>query len=142
MTFSILIMGLPGSGKTTLSSKLFQILQEENIEVSWFNADKVRKQYNDWDFSTIGRLRQAERMKHLISNSTSDVTIVDLVAPLADMRIIINPNYVVWVDTIATGRYADTNSIFEVPDNFNIRVTEQDCNKWASIILKEIITSI
>lgn len=135
-------MGLPGSGKTTLAGKLNQLFQEENINVSWFNADKIREQYNDWDFSKVGRLRQSERMRYLINSSLTDVTIVDLVAPLEEMRQTINPDYLIWVETITAGRYADTNSMFESPSKFNIKVTEQDCNKWGSIILKEILKLI
>ena len=56
----ILIMGLPGAGKTTLASKLVPLLN-----AVWLNADEVRKKYNDWDFSDEGRIRQANRMKTL-----------------------------------------------------------------------------
>ena len=48
-------MGLPGAGKTTLAEKLSKKLSAE-----WINADKVRKEFNDWDFSKDGRLRQAK----------------------------------------------------------------------------------
>ena len=53
----ILIMGLPGSGKTTLASELVPLLKAK-----WLNADEVRKEANDWDFSAEGRTRQAKRM--------------------------------------------------------------------------------
>ena len=52
----ILIMGLPGSGKTTLASKLAPLLKAK-----WLNADKVRKEVNDWDFSEEARKRQAKQ---------------------------------------------------------------------------------
>ena len=42
----VLIMGLPGSGKTTLAKELVPLLNAK-----WLNADKVRTEYNDWDFS-------------------------------------------------------------------------------------------
>ena len=60
MQKKILIMGLPGSGKTTLAKKLVAMLN-----AVWLNADEVRKEHNDWDFSPEGRTRQAERMKRL-----------------------------------------------------------------------------
>ena len=51
----ILIMGLPGSGKTTLASNLVPLLKAK-----WLNADNTRKIANDWDFSKEGRARQAK----------------------------------------------------------------------------------
>lgn len=54
----ILIMGLPGSGKTYLAERLQQL-----INAAWYNADVVRKMANDWDFSSEGRIRQSMRMK-------------------------------------------------------------------------------
>ena len=53
----ILIMGLPGSGKTTLANELGPMLNAKRL-----NADEVRKEANDWDFSEEGRKRQAKRM--------------------------------------------------------------------------------
>ena len=58
----ILIMGLPGSGKTTLASKLVPMLKAK-----WINNDEVRKKANDWDFSEEGRTRQAKRMSDLFA---------------------------------------------------------------------------
>ena len=54
----ILVMGLPGSGKTRLSTELKKI-----IPIIHLNADEIRKHFNDWDFSKEGRIRQADRMK-------------------------------------------------------------------------------
>ena len=50
-------MGLPGSGKTTLANELGPMLNAKRL-----NADEVRKEANDWDFSEEGRKRQAKRM--------------------------------------------------------------------------------
>ena len=60
----ILIMGLPGSGKTTLASELVPLLNAK-----WLNNDKVRKAANDWDFSEEGRARQAKRMDDLVNDT-------------------------------------------------------------------------
>ena len=99
-------MGLPGAGKTTLASKLVPL-----INAKWLNADKVRKEANDWDFSESGRRRQAERMKKLGDESRKTYAICDFICPKKDYRNIINPKYTIWMDTIAKGRYEDTNEI-------------------------------
>ena len=54
----ILVMGLPGSGKTYLTERLVPL-----IKAAWYNADKVREMANDWDFSDEGRDRQSKRMR-------------------------------------------------------------------------------
>ena len=64
----ILIMGLPGAGKTTLAQELVKHLDS----VEWFNADIVRNLHQDWDFSEVGRLRQAHRMANSANQSSSN----------------------------------------------------------------------
>ena len=83
MSNRILIMGLPGSGKTTLAKELLECMKDSGTV--WYNADDVRKMHNDWDFSLKGRLRQAQRMHHLAMDSDSNHVIVDFVCPLIDM---------------------------------------------------------
>ena len=139
MTKRILIMGLPGSGKTTLAKNLKVELLAADKSVSWFNADDVRKQYNDWDFSHEGRIRQAGRMKILTGLSLAEFAICDFVAPLPDQRDLFDATWTVWVDTIAEGRFADTNQIFVPPEKYDFRVTEQDSQYWAKLITSQII---
>ena len=104
----ILIMGLPGAGKTYLAAKLKEKLSEHNRTVGWLNADEVRKHYNDWDFSREGRIRQSLRMRDLADTSNTDYCIVDFVAPLPEMRHNYKADWTVWVDTIDAGRYEDS----------------------------------
>lgn len=134
MTQRILIMGLPGAGKTTLAQAL-----QKKLNAKWFNADDVRKQYNDWDFSHEGRMRQGRRMRELADKSLADFVIVDFVAPLQEMRDIFAADFTIWVDTIREGRFEDTNQIFVPPEKYNFRVTEQDSKKWAKIIALTIL---
>ena len=119
----ILIMGLPGSGKTTLANQLNLTLHN----CVWYNADITRKKYDDWDFSKEGRIRQAHRMKSLSDESLLNYhikyVICDFVAPTKEIRNIFDANYTIWMDTINKGRFKDTNKIFEVPKHYDLRFT-------------------
>jgi adenylylsulfate kinase len=123
MTQKILVMGLPGSGKTTFSQELVKRLML-NHKVAWFNADTVRKQFNDWDFSPEGRLRQVHRMRELADTSDADFAICDFVCPTDEYRKVFDADITVFMDTIDAGRYADTNKIFEQPYKFTYRVSD------------------
>lgn len=138
MKQKILIMGLPGSGKTTLANSLKTLLPS-NIHL---NGDEVRQQYNDWDFSSEGRLRQAQRMKDLSDQSHNDFIIIDFVCPLEEMRDIVKADWTVWVDTIQKGRFEDTNKAFIAPRQYDFRVTEQNSEQWSQYIAEKIISNI
>ena len=126
-------MGLPGSGKTTLAKKLV-----ESLNCVWYNADEVRKLYNDWDFSYEGRIRQAERMYRL-SNHTVGTVVCDFVAPTKMIRNIYNADLTIWMDTIEESSYVDTNDIFEKPEKVDFHITEKHVEKWSEIIFNHII---
>ena len=131
----ILVMGLPGAGKTTLSKYLAKELNAVQV-----NADKVRRESNDWDFSLEGRRRQAKRMKELSDFHVlkgQDV-VADFICPTNETRKDFNPDYIVWVDTIKKGRFEDTNQMFIKPEKYDFHVTTQDAKLWASKIIKEI----
>ena len=135
----ILIMGLPGSGKTTLAKKLEIRLYPSCL---WLNADAIREEYNDWDFTYEGRIRQANRMKKIAERSDKEYVICDFVAPLKEMRDIFNADITVWMDTIKYGRYEDTNKLFEAPieekalqiDENIIRIKNRDSFYWSHFI--------
>lgn len=127
----ILICGLPGAGKTTLAAELIKLLEAREKTVTWFNADDIRKRYDDWDFSHEGRLRQAQRMHDLAVEAETDYVLVDFVAPLVEMRDIFAADVTIWVNTIAAGRFADTNRVFVPPESYDIQVTFQDAKFWA-----------
>ena len=131
----ILIMGLPGSGKTTLANELAPMLSAKRL-----NADEVRKEANDWDFSEEGRKRQSKRMAEFASKLKEDgnIVVADFICPTPEARDLFPADFVIWVDTIKEGRFDDTNKMFVKPDKFDFHVTTQDAKNWAPKIIKEI----
>jgi adenylylsulfate kinase len=152
----ILIMGLPGSGKTYMAEALKKYLEQHgvsqklgmaetlpitglNATVTWFNADDVRRKYNDWDFSKEGRIRQSLRMLEFALSSSTDYVICDFVAPIPEMRNNFKADWTIWMDTIEEGRFEDTNRMFVPPEVYDFRVTEKNAEKWAEFIGNHII---
>ena len=131
-------MGLPGSGKTTLASKLVPL-----IKAKWLNNDEARKAANDWDFSEEGRIRQAKRMADIAEKYRQeghyDYLVTDYICPIPKTRELFNADYVVWVDTIEKGRFEDTNKMFVKPEKFDFRVTTQNAEIWAFQIADQLI---
>jgi len=131
----ILIMGLPGSGKSTLAAALMEELAPDCM---WLNADAIREQYNDWDFSEEGRIRQSLRMRELADASDKQYVIADFVCPLPIMRENYKADFTVWLDTVRTSEYEDTNKMFEPPEYYSLHITEQYAEKWANIISRKL----
>ena len=117
----ILIFGLPGSGKTTLAKPFAELIGGVHL-----NADDVRKEYNDWDFTVEGRNRQASRMKYLADGvvKAGKIAIADFVCPTVMTRLEFNPDYTVWMDTISRCKYENTNDMFEPPEKVDYHVSE------------------
>ena len=132
-------MGLPGSGKTTLANELAPLLNAKRL-----NADEVRKEANDWDFSEEGRKRQAKRMADFALNlrKYNNYVVADFICPTPEARSLFPSDYVIWVDTIKEGRFDDTNKMFVKPDKYNFHVTTQDALNWALKIYKDIKNDI
>ena len=134
----ILIMGLPGTGKTYLSKELKKVMP-----IIHLNADEIRKQFDDWDFSKEGRLRQADRMKrfsdYIFSEKISPLA--DFVCPLEETRKILNPDIIIWMDTEKKGRFENTNKIFQKPKKFHFRITTKNAKYWSNYIKERIINN-
>jgi len=131
----ILIMGLPGAGKTTLANELEKLIESKRL-----NADEIRRAANDWDFSEEGRKRQAKRMADAaikLKNEGNNV-IADFICPTVEARKLFPADYIIWVDTIKEGRFEDTNQMFVKPEKYNFHVTTQDAKLWAPKIAEEL----
>jgi hypothetical protein len=154
MSQRILIMGLPGSGKTYFAEALKKYLEQHGTRshipemmpitgldatVTWFNADDVRRKYNDWDFSKEGRIRQSLRMLEFALASNTDYVICDFVAPIPEMRNNFKADWTIWMDTIEAGRFEDTNRMFVPPEVYDFRITEKNAEKWAEFVGSHII---
>ena len=128
-------MGLPGAGKTTLASRLVPLLKAK-----WLNADEVRKEANDWDFSDEGRKRQAKRMSDFANKFKEEghYVVADFVCPTPKARELFNPDFMIWLDTIKESKFEDTNKIFVKPKKYDVRVTEKDSEIWAIKIADQI----
>jgi hypothetical protein len=157
-------MGLPGSGKSYFAQRLKSYLEmngdglkinpdrfmnyegipDENfnkVSVDWFNADEIRKRFNDWDFSREGRIRQSLRMFEFAVKCSGDFAICDFVAPLPEMRNNFKADWTIWMDTIDAGRYDDTNKAFVPPEVYDFRITEQNAEKWVEFVGEHILNN-
>ena len=132
----ILIMGLPGSGKTILAKNLAPM-----FKAVWINADEVRKGADDWDFSEEGRRRQSLRMWTLAEEAVDSNrnVVADFICPTEETRKQFNADYTVWMDTIKEGRFDDTNKMFVEPSKYDFKVTHMEAEMWAFLIKQDII---
>jgi adenylylsulfate kinase len=134
----ILVMGLPGSGKTYLTERLVPLLN-----AAWYNADKLREMANDWDFSEEGRIRQSLRMRAFadFEKDNGRFVICDFVCPTLLTRKNFDADVTIWMDTIKAGRFSDTNKIFEKPNkvDFHFKFWDDDNHKKvAEELLKDV----
>lgn len=136
----ILVMGLPGSGKTTLSVELAKMLGAVH-----FNNDEIRKEINkDLGFSTDARIEQARRMGLLcdIVTRAGQFAIADFICPTVETRNAFGDAFVVWVNRTPVRDFPDTTKLFEQPLVYNVEVTNEGTPLyWANIIKKKLLST-
>ena len=129
----ILVMGLPGAGKTTLAAKLVPLIQPHCVH---FNADEVRGAvHKDLGFAPEDRLEHARRLgwwANVVTRSGAYL-VADFVCPLPETRAAFAPDIIVWVNTIERGRYDDTNKLFVPPSADELGVPVIEINSHAQV---------
>ena len=119
----IQIIGLPGSGKTTLAKELVKHLGAIHL-----NADEVRDFVNyDLGFSHEDRIEHSRRlggMARLFQEQGKDV-VVDFVCPTLDTRKAFgDADVVVFMDRVQESIYKDTNLMWQRPEIPDIVISD------------------
>ena len=137
MQRKILIMGLPGAGKTTLANALAPL-----INAVVFNADAVRANLSrDLGFTHGDRVEHARRMGWMCDRvvEAGGTVIADFICPTKETRAQFGESFTIWVDRIEVGRFEDTNRMFVAPERFDVRVNSEGTPQyWAETILSQL----
>jgi adenylylsulfate kinase len=136
----LLIMGLPGAGKTTLANAL-----APRLNAVVFNADEVRANINkDLGFSEPDRIEHARRMGWLCDQvvRTGGFAIADFICPTPETRAAFlqgGEALIVWLNRIERGRFEDTNQLFVPPEDPDIEVKPEGAPEvWAEQIVQKV----
>ena len=130
----ILITGLSGSGKTTLTKALIKLIPN----CITINGDTIRENHNDNDFSLNGRLVQTVRMKNIAVHYIGQTLIADFICPTEETRRIFNADYVIYMNTITSSIYSDTDALYETPTKVDVQVTTKDAAQWAAFVKEDL----
>jgi cytidyltransferase-like protein len=135
MNRKILTLGLPGSGKTTLTRVL-----EPMLNAVVFNNDKVRAKINrDIVFPMEDRVEQARRMGWLCDCvvESGGTAIADFICPAPQTRAAFGNSFIVVVDRIPASHIEDTNRMFVPPARHDVQVApERTPQYWTEQIFK------
>ena len=134
----IQIIGLPGSGKTTLATAL-----KERINATHLNADYVRATVNsDLGFTVEDRIEHARRLGEMarMLSGQGHTVVVDFICPTSLTRAAFGkPDILVYMDTIKEGRFDDTNKMFEAPTEYDWLFLNHilDPSEKSSVLIEE-----
>ena len=145
----ITIIGLPGSGKTTLAKKVAARLNAIHINADWARSTVT----SHLGFTEEDRAKQACTLGHIAALTVKNQwTVVDFVNPTHETRMAyfsavqaggIDPNriFTVFMNTIQEGRFEDTNKLFQpyagTPDlQFNKYLDEPRFEGAAKIVVE------
>lgn len=145
MTVKVLIMGLSGAGKTATAVKLQDHLAKTGITSVHINSDRVREATDNWSFDDAGRIDAAKWMvktaNQILDEAKIDVVIYDTIACLQEQRVILGADITLFLDTVKSSKYADTDAEFEQPSGCWI-VTSFDQLTEAFDCVVEIVEQI
>ena len=132
----LLVCGLPGAGKTWLTRELVSIL-----DCTWLNNDMIREgPHAEIGWSEADRIEHAHRVGQWADILIADGRhcIIDMIAPTDDCRKALDPDYTVFLDTVSTSNYPDTNALWEPPTDADYVVPSKHCTLWARLIADRI----
>jgi len=132
----ILIMGLPGSGKTTLAEMLVK-----KLNAAWFNADAIRQDiYSELGFTPEDRIEHSKRMGKLChwASMNGGYAVADFICPTKKAREAFDADFIIWVDRIQEGRYEDTNKLFEKPEKYDVKLGDGTPEEWTEEVIKQL----
>ena len=132
----ILVMGLAGTGKTFLSRVIANY-----FDAMHFDADVVRAVANDWDFSELGRMRQAARMNELADEAEKqyEMVVCSFIAPTKRLRKAFKSDLLIHCNGLPMRKYESTDKIYEPPENADLVYTRSNSTGQINKIINEII---
>lgn len=133
--FRILVMGMPGSLKNSITDKLSQRFQD----VAVINSFQNRHAFKDVDFTENGQMRHCYRMLKLARESQTQATIINMACPLPKMRDVLNPDIIVWASDKESCEYEDLNKMYVPPQHYDIECKD-DSDKTIDEIIKRILS--
>ena len=145
MTVKVLIMGLSGAGKTSTAVKLQDHLSKHGFSAVHINSDRVREATENWSFDYDGRITAAKWLvktaNQILDEAKIDVVIYDTIACLQEQRDILGADITLFLDTVKSSKYADTDAEFERPSGC-WTVTSFDQLTEAFDVIVEIVERI